>query len=80
MKYSGPSIVTPKQVGQAAVVIENDILRNVTIVKTESIKVGIANPVIYYYTSEFPGKRFPAAEVFTDAAAAKTYFDSLDAI
>lgn len=80
MKYSGPSIVTPKQVGQTAVVIENDVLRNITIVKTESVKVGVASPAIYYYASEFPGKRFPAAEVFTDTAAAKTYFDSLDAI
>lgn len=80
MKYSGPSIVTPKQVGASAVVIEGDVPRNVTIVKTESVKNGVASVQVFYYTAEFPGRKFQAAEVFTDLAAAKSYFDSLDAL
>jgi hypothetical protein len=80
MKYSGSSIVTTHQVGASRVVIENDIPRNVTIQSTESRKIGSDSVMVFYYTIEFPGRRFSESEVFVDEAAAKTYFNSLDAV
>lgn len=80
MKYSGSSIVTTFQVGSTRAVIENDVPRLVTIQSTESIKIGADSVMVFYYTTEFPGRRFAAAEVFADVAAAKSYFSSLDAV
>lgn len=80
MKYSGSSIVTTYQVGDSVAVIENDVPRLATITSTESVKVGAGSVEVFYYTAEFPGRRFAAAEVFADATAAKSYFSSLDAV
>lgn len=77
MKYSGSSIVTTHQVGSVKRVIENDMIKIVNIISTESIKVGADAVIVYYYTAEFPGRRFVASEIFADDSAAKTYFSSL---
>lgn len=71
MKYSGSSIVTPRQVGSSAVVLENDVLWNVDITKTRSIKRGEEAVVIYYLTDLFPTKWFLSTEVFDDTTDAK---------
>lgn len=71
MKYSGSSIVTPRQVGSAAVVLENDVLWTVEITKTRSTKRGEEAVVIYYLTDLFPSKWFISTEVFDNAAGAK---------
>ncbi len=80
MKYSGSSIVTTYQVGGTVYIIEGDIPRVCTVSKTESTKVGSGSVTLYYYLTEFPGRKFPSAEIFVSLAAAKSYFDSLGAV
>ncbi len=75
MKYSGSSIVTTRQVGDAAVVLENDVLWNVEITKTRSTKIGSGDVSVFYMTDVFPTKWFPSAEVYDDTTDAKADID-----
>ncbi len=72
-KYSGPSIITPRQVGPEVdvVVFDNNKLVTTQIKETESRKDGAGAVSIYYKVAALPDKWFPAAEVFTDETAAK---------
>lgn len=77
MKYSGSSIVTSRQVGASAVVIENDSVYETTITKTKSTKNGSDAVVVYYMVAAFPNKWFLSTEVFDNAAAGKAAMDTI---
>lgn len=77
MKYSGASIVTGKQVGATATVVENDATVTVNIVRTKSTKTGAGAVAVYYLTSQFPNRWFASTELYTDATTAKAGMASL---
>ncbi len=71
MKYSGPSIVTDRQVGDSPVtVIENDEIFITHITETESRDTG-SGVEVFYKVAAFTEKWFPAAEVYDDSTDAK---------